>query len=59
MNKPPVISRERIISSIPPTDCSGHKFSEDEREDLYRYMEGSAEIQRDDTVEKMLKIFAE
>lgn len=43
----PLISRERAKFSIPETDCSGRKYTPDEREDLVRTIIDGAETQRD------------
>ena len=40
-----LLSIEKARESVPNEDCSGHKYSEDEKEDIARYMQFGAEIQ--------------
>ena len=51
----PLISRARAESAVPLEDCSGQKFSKDEREDLIGTLIDGAEIQRDMDFEVMLR----
>jgi len=47
MNKPSVIALEEMQKTVPPEDCSGRIYPEWEREDIARYMQQAAEMQRD------------
>ena len=51
----PLISRARAESAVEFVDCSGRKYSKDEREDLIRTLIYGAEIQRDADFEAMLR----
>lgn len=43
----PLLPLSRFRDAVPETDCSGRRFSDEEREDIARYMQQAAEIQRD------------
>ena len=43
----PLISRAKAEKAVPLEDCSGRKFTPNEREDIIRYVIWGAEIQRD------------
>lgn len=43
----PLIKEERALLAIPDTDCGGHPFSANEKEDIKRYILDGAEMQRD------------
>ena len=55
-----LISRKRAEEAVPETDCSGKKYEDWLREDIIRYVQYGAEIQRDKdqevVVNKMLKL---
>jgi len=50
-----IIERARAESAVPPDDCSGRKFTPDEREDLVRAILDGAEIQRDTNLDQLIK----
>ena len=57
----PLITRARAEFAVPLEDCSGRKYSKDEREDIIRYLILGAEIQRDtdfrmDTWDRRIKL---
>lgn len=43
----PLITRKRAEKAVPLTDCSGKKYEDWLREDIIRYVQEGAEIQRD------------
>ena len=47
MMKLELISRKRAEEAVPLIDCSGRKYDEGEREDIIRYVQEGAELQRD------------
>jgi len=49
------VTREEAESAVFPTDCSGRKYSPDEREDLIRYVLLGAEMQRGEIVFRPMK----
>lgn len=51
--------RERAERVVPTKDCSGRKYSADEREDMIRYVLEGAEIQRDMDAEYVTNYFGE
>ncbi len=40
-----LLSIKKARESVPDEDCSGHKYTEDEKEDIARFMQFGAEIQ--------------
>ncbi len=56
MNKPPIITKEKMLKSIPSEDCSGKIYLEWEKEDIARYMQQAAEMQRDRDIDYYINL---
>jgi len=48
-----LLTRRQAEALVPTTDCSGRKYTDEEREDIIRYILLAAELQRELTLKEV------